>query len=366
VLSRGLAGDGIDGIGSYTQQLHRRLATYSSLDLKLFGFDGATVLSGGEPVNDVGPFRRQALGALFLGRSYQGFSALRRDGLDLVHATDHFVPRLRGTPVVATLMDAIPLSNPEWVSYRFKQLTNEFWRRSMHWADLILTISEYSRSEIARWFRIPIERIEVIPLGVDECWFRTPSATKVKRVRESHDLPENFFLFVGTLQPRKNVARLIQAHRSLPQVTRREFPLVIAGRSGWGCDDVVQTLQTGDSAELRWLRYLPEDDLVAVLSAATGFVLPSLCEGFGLPVIEAFAAGIPVVAANTTALPEVTKDAALLVDPLNIEAIGDAMRRLAEDQGLAEELRESGLARARKYTWERTAELTLAAYRKQL
>ena len=281
-----------------------------------------------------------------------------------MHATDHLIPRLRKTPVIATLMDAIPLAHPEWVTYSFLGLKNALWRRSACWADHVVTISEHAKQELMQWFRLPEKRITVTPL-VDQRWFVTPTTSDIGRVNAEYALPERFFLFVGTLQPRKNVSQLIAAHRRLPDTVRREFPLVVVGRAGWGCNAEVAALNEGDQGALRWLRYVPDGDLVPLVSRATALVFPSLHEGFGLPVLEAFAVGIPVLSSNATSLPEVAGDSAILFDPNQSDEIAEAMKLLINDDVLAKKL-EFGRERAALFTWERTAEMTADVYRRVL
>ncbi|WP_232222183.1 glycosyltransferase family 4 protein [Thioalkalivibrio paradoxus] len=362
-LAHGLAGQGVDGIGAYSRELGARLAGTVAMDLRPFVYGPPAGLLGDSSARDVGRFRHQALGALLTGASFPGLRAMAREGLELIHATDHLVPWVRGTPVVATVMDAIPLAHPEWVSYPLKRISNALWRRSVQWANRVITISEYSRMEIERWFGVPGERIHVIPLGVDSRWFEPPGGEDLERVRQHHRLPDAYFLFVGTLQPRKNLTRLIAAHRRLPEYLRRDVPLVVAGRAGWGCDSVMAELRAERDAGLRWLGYVPDADLPAVFAGAAALLFVSLHEGFGLPLLEAFAAGVPVVASRTTALPEVAEGAALMVDPTDTGEIADAMRQVLDAAGLAARLSESGLARAREFTWDRTARMTLDVYR---
>ena len=362
-LAHGLAGTGVDGIGAYTRELGARLAGMPGVDLRSYVYGPPIGLPDGFIAQDVGSFRRQALAALLTGASFPGLRAMAGNSVDVVHATDHLVPRLRGTPVVATIMDAIPLAHPEWVSYPLKRINNALWKRSVQWADRIVTISEFSRTEIERWFGVPGERIHVVPLGVHRRWFESPAPAETERVRARYRLPDAYFLSIGTLQPRKNVLRLIAAHRRLPETLRREVPLVVVGKAGWSCDEEVAQMQDRDDACLHWLGYVPDVDLPGVVAGAAALVFVSLHEGFGLPVLEAFAAGVPVVASGTTALPEVASGAALVVDPTNVGEIADAMQQILQAPGLAAGLRESGLSRAREFTWERTAERTLAVYR---
>jgi glycosyltransferase involved in cell wall biosynthesis len=246
-------------------------------------------------------------------------------------------------------------------------LKNVLWRKTTTWADHIVTISEFSKSEIAMHFKMNESRISVVPLGVDERFFNPLSKTEMTTALSGFKLPERYFLFIGTLQPRKNLIRVIEAHQSLPVSLRREFPLVIVGRLGWGCDDLLQLLQSFPETEpVYWLGGV--DDLAkrALLQQATALIFVSLSEGFGLPVLEAFAASTPVIASNTTSLPEVTGDAALLVDPLRTDEIANAMEKIACSTTFAEQIIAKGLIRSRSFTWDLCAEKTRAIYRQMI
>ena len=366
VLAQALARGGADGIGNVTQELLARLR--SATDVSVLPYEYASQVSGQIPgAVAVGAFQPQALWALATGASFPLMGQRLRGQVDLVHATDHYVPRVRGTPVLATLMDAIPLSHPEWVAYSHKRLKNEAWRRSAHWADHVLTISEFSRQEIMRCFRIPERRISVIPLGVDGRWFATPSVPELQRVTAAYRLPERYFLFVGTIQPRKNLERLVRAHHALPQDVRRQFPLLVVGRKGWGCEDIAAQLDVGLWPDVRWLAYVPGEDLPVMVSRASALVFPSLYEGFGLPVLEAFAARTPVIASAATSVPEVAGDAALLVDPLDEAAWRAAMLTLAlKETGQIEQWRERGRIRAQQFSWDQTAGDLIRLYERLL
>jgi glycosyltransferase involved in cell wall biosynthesis len=356
VLENGRMSRGIDGIGRYTQELCATLARRGSVTVEPFCYAPArTDLS-------VGRFSSQALWSLASGRPFPIMQRKLVGKVDLVHATDHYVPRLRGLPVVATIMDAIPLAHPEWVVYRFKTLKHSLWARSVRWASHFITISEHSSQQIQELFRVPAERISVVPLGVDRRWFTLCSARDAARVKLHYRLPERFFVFIGTLQPRKNLVRIIRAHQSLPTSMQRDVPLLIVGRQGWGCDAELALLRNADPQRLRWLDYVAEPDLKPLLQQSIALVFPSLYEGFGLPVLEAFGAGVPVLSSNTTSLPEVAGRAALLVDPLSQDAIAAGMRDFVENEFLRASLVTAGRIRAERFTWERTAAMTEAVY----
>lgn len=367
VLERGLAQNAIDGIGNYSRELLRGLAETDKFEIFPFVYSSELPnRAHGADTIDFGAFRQQALYSLVTGCGFPIAARRTSDKIDLVHATDHLILRLPKTRVVATLMDAIPLAHPEWVAYPLRRIKNALWRRSAGWADHVITISEHAKEELIRWFRLPEERITVTPLGVDRRWFVAPTTSDVCRVDAAYSLPERFFLFVGTLQPRKNVSRLIAAHRKLPSALRHEFPLVVVGRAGWGCEAEIAALNEGDRGALRWLRYVPDGDLVPLMCRATALVFPSLHEGFGLPVLEAFAVGIPVLSSNATSLPEVAGDAAIFFDPSQPDEIAETMKLLINDQALAGQLKARGRERAALFTWERTAEMTADVYRRVL
>ncbi|MBE2179821.1 MAG: glycosyltransferase family 4 protein [Chthoniobacterales bacterium] len=356
----------LDGIARYTAELSEGLAAMADVELFPFVLAPEKLSTAGGAGTPLGSFKLQALCALLSGMPFPMVQRRLAGVADLVHSTDHFIPKLRGIPVVATLHDAIPLSHPEWINYSFKSAKNALWRKSAQWADHIITVSEHSKREISRWFDIPPERITVTPLGVDARWAQDVPEDEIERVRSFYRLPPRFVLFLGTLQPRKNIARLIAAHRRLPDALRREAPLVVAGRAGWLCGNEIATLRNGDGDTLRYLDHVLEADLLPILKQASVFALPSLHEGFGLPILEAFAAGTPVVASTAGSIPEVAGSAAMLFDPSDIKAMADAMQTCLEDAALADSFRELGRARAKEFPWARTAELTLATYEKVL
>ena len=366
-LARSIAHGGVDGIGSYTQELGRALLAGGGIDLVPAGyraFVGDDVLPGARPPVNLGRHAVMAtLGAVSPWKCVAE-RELVTEQVDVFHATDHLIPKLSAMPVIATLMDAIPLSNPEWTTVKLAALRRWLLRRSGAWADHVITISEYSKNSIVEHFGIAAERISVVPLGVHPRFFEQFDGTTRDEVLKRLGLPAQFFLCVGTLQPRKNLDRVMDAHASLPADLRRAFPLVVVGRPGWGCESLVARLRASETeGSARWLQYLPDFDVRALMQSASALVFASLGEGFGLPVVEAFASGLLVIASNTTSVPEVAADAAILVDPCNAGDIADAMRLVTEHPREADALREAGLARARELTWQACAEKTVAVYR---
>ena len=357
----------VDGIGIYTRHLWRQLRAVPNVEVHpVVGFGRRfEPLVPEYPHGFAFPLNYGASGALSM-LSAAPFPGTRRltQSIDVYHATDYWIPKLGQVPVVATLHDAIPLSHPEWATPKHRALKNIFMRGVARWADSVITVSKAMVPAIVEQFRVPFERVTVIPNGVDDAWFSRIPLEAREAALSRHGLASGFFLTVGTLQPRKNLARVIAAHQALPLRVRRERPLVIVGRMGWGMDEVLPKIRMGQaSGEVFWLDYLTEADLRAVFQSAKALVFPSLYEGFGMPVVEAFASGIPVLTSNVSALPEVAGDAALQVDPRDVEAIREAMLRLSDDSALCSRLIEAGLVRAAGFSWQTCAERVLTVYR---
>lgn len=362
LLNKGLRTGTLDGIGQYALALstHLRAAPLDqTISLAPFTFGHAptgTLSLGHHAVN--------SLWSSLSGQNFWGTKNLQR-AVDVIHATDHHIPRCAPTPTVATVMDVIPLSHSEWARDGLRALKSCVWKKSLSWTDQIITISEYSKAEILKWTDVAADKISVIPLGVDASWFERAHAQDIARVQYKYHLPERYFISVGTLQPRKNVESTLRAHQSLSPSERLQTPLLIIGRGGWKCEALINLIQSDPLAgAVRWLQRVPQEDIRPLLQHATALVFPSLAEGFGLPVLEAFASNVPVITSNTTCLPEVAGDAAVLIDPLDTTQIAQAMRRLRDDHPFADGLRERGLKRARIFTWDACARATADVYLK--
>ena len=366
MLARGLAHDQLDGIGYYTQELAQRLSSNGcTWQPWVFGSTSLDHIDH-HPIERLPRYSTAAVQSALTGMGFSGISALR-GRIDIFHATDHYIPRLPGIPVLATIMDAIPLSNPEWASARFRSLKNKFWRKASRWADHVVTISDYAKTQIIEHFDLEAQHISVVPLGVDQRFHERLEPRVLQRLRLVRQLHRPFFLCIGTLQPRKNIHRVIDAYQSLPAQVRQTHDLVIVGRNGWGSESLVQRLQSvSPSSGVRWLGAVPDLDKRALLQSATALVFPSLSEGFGLPVLEAFASQTPVIASNTTSLPEIATDAALLVDPCDTQAIAHAMQHIANNPSHAAHLSSQGLVRAQHYSWQTCAQQTTAIYQRML
>lgn len=262
---------------------------------------------------------------------------------------------------VVTVHDVSCLVNPAWFRRHHALYYRAMIARSARRAAMVIADSEATASDLRRRLAIPRERLRVIPLGVDTL-FRPSPPEDAERVRKRHGLPGKFLLFVGTQEPRKNLPRLVEAFtRIAPEIPHS---LVLAGRPGWKDSPLRRALARSEYRDrIITPGFVARDELPALLTAADGFVWPSLYEGFGLPPLEAMACGTPVLTSNAASLPEVTGDAALTVDPENTADIAAAMKRLVTDMPLREALREKGLKRVGAFAWQHTAELTAEVYR---
>ena len=290
-------------------------------------------------------------------------AATRRWRLDLLHAPVNVVPLAGPRPLVLTVHDLAFLRYPEHYPPLKQRYLAALTRRSARGADLVIAVSGQTREDVVELCGVRPEKIVVVPNGVDASLRPVRDADVLQAFRQAHGLPNEFVLFLGTLQPRKNLEGLLRAYAR----ARAELPLVVAGARGWRESRIFQLVKELDLVDrVRFTGYVRPEDLPLWYSAATAFVYPSLYEGFGLPVLEAMACGTPVITSATSSLPEVAGDAAILVDPRDTDALARALRELAGSPRLRAELSAAGLERARAFSWERTARETLQAYRQAL
>ena len=354
-----------DGIGIYTRELERVLQGQGVTVRRV----GGPLRDGAVPANDDMrplryrlPWRPSVAGASALHMALPFARAIERE-IDVYHATDYLVPRFSRTPVVATLHDAIPLAHPEWANPRFRRLKNRLLRGFAKSADLVIAISHAAVAELVEHYSIDRSRIRVVPLGVDAEWFWDPGAAAIDALPTSFGVQRGFYLHVGTLQPRKNLDALITAYERLPSAVRAQRQLVVVGKYGWGAERLRdRLLLLRGAGRVIWLEYVDRATLRALYHAARAFVFPSLAEGFGLPVVEALAAGLPVIASDLPALREVARQHASYVSPHQVDAIADAMLALdhaPRDAASAEARR----VHARTFSWKACATRTLSVYR---
>lgn len=284
--------------------------------------------------------------------------------LDLFHATDFVLPpTLAKTRKMVTVHDLTFIRVPEAAPPRLRSYLNDVVPRSLRRADHIIADSHATKNDIVALYSVPIERISVIWGGVGSDFRPIHDEISLKQIRQKYALGQRpFLLSVGTVQPRKNYSRIVQSLKLLHQ-KGIDVALVIAGGKGWLEDEMYRTirdLKLHDHVQL--IGYVSDADLPYLYNASACVVFPSLYEGFGFPVLEGMACGIPVVTSNISSLPEVAGEAALLVDPYDVEDLTAAIAKVLTDDGLRSELRTRGIKRAAKFTWHASAKLLHTTY----
>ncbi|MBD3369583.1 glycosyltransferase [Candidatus Fermentibacteria bacterium] len=286
----------------------------------------------------------------------------KSDRIDVFHATFHRFPLALTVPGVLTVYDLSGCLTPEHHIKKVR-LLNSMLPLHFKQAEEIIAVSEFTASEVKRFAPSVSEKISVIPEAAAPDLSRVRDRSLLDRTRRELDLPRRFMLFLGTLEPRKNLPRLLQAYTRVSE----DIPhhLVMSGSKGWKSAPIFEGIRQAGLAEKVHITGYVEDEMIpALLSMADFLVYPSLYEGFGLPVIEAMACGTPVVCSNAASVPEVAGKAALLADPLSVEDMAVKLRRMALDDDLRSSLSDMGLKRADQFSWADTARRTIEVYRK--
>lgn len=281
---------------------------------------------------------------------------VQRRGVALFHGTNYKVPLWNRCRTIVTIHDLSLLLHSHTHEEELVRRARLRLPATARMASKIITDSESVKREICEHLRIRPEKIAVVPLAPRRA-FRPVATADSASARLRLGVADEFILFVGTVEPRKNLVTLVRAFEELTRRTELRPQLVIAGQKGWLTDELFALIeQSGLGPRILFTGYIPDEDLAALYSSCRVCVYPSLYEGFGLPVIEAFACGTPVLTSLTTSLPEVAGDAALLVDPESVDAIAAALARLVGDEALRLSLRERGLQRAAHFAWPQVAQ----------
>ncbi len=364
ILDARTATNHFPGIGRYVVNLARALHA-TQLDLEIILLRNPAAASRWK-LPDL-PTIECAASPFSLAQQWQVRRIVRSTRASLYHSPYYLMPYLPGAPAVLTCYDLIPLIFPHYFSASQRLIFHLTHWLALRTARITLAISESTKRDLVRFFRVEPQRIVVTPLAAD-AHFQPPSHAEIDRVRQTYALPDRYVLYFGSNKPHKNLPHLITAlSQSAISIQHSAIQLVIAGHWDVRYPEarlLVEKLNLTD--RVRFIGPVKDDDLPALYGGAEVFAFPSQYEGFGLPVLEAMACGAPVVCGNRSSLPEVARDAALLFDPADVTALALAIEQVISDRDLRSTLQASSLQRAAQFTWERTAQQTVEVYRRCL
>ncbi len=290
--------------------------------------------------------------------------ALRRERIDLLHALAFAGPLVNSIPWIATVYDLSFVRFPQLFNRANRLYLTWAVRHSVRYASRLIAISASTQRDLVEMFGARDSQVEVIYCGVDPAFSPRRDPSAIDELRARRRLPEKMILHVGTIEPRKNLARLIRAFANAKRAAHLPHTLVLAGARGWKSSEVDAAIeQAGIADAVMFAGYVPQDELPLWYHAADLFVYPSLYEGFGLPPLDAMASGTPVITSNISALPEVVGTAAIQVAPKDESALADAIVRVLGDENLQSQLIERGIVQAAQFSWARAGQATTALYR---
>jgi glycosyltransferase involved in cell wall biosynthesis len=287
-----------------------------------------------------------------------------RERLDLLHSLSYVQPLLCPTKSVVTMLDLSFLRMPETFNRWNRVYLATMARLSAQRCQKIITISESTRQDVVRFFGVSPDKVQAIHLGVDEIYKPVEDKSILQRFKAERNLPDSYLLYLGTLEPRKNVERLIEAYAILKKKQAIPHKLVLGGAKGWLYDRIFARVnQLGLHDDILFTSYIPYNELPLWYNCADIFIYPSLYEGFGLPPLEALACGTPVITSSTSSLPEVVGTAAITIDPLDVNALASAISTVLENPDIQRQLSTQGLQQAARFSWGKMAARTLEVYR---
>jgi glycosyltransferase involved in cell wall biosynthesis len=282
---------------------------------------------------------------------------------DVFHCAEPLLPPIGNRKAIISFNDSAYYKFPQFYGKGTARKWDHLYRRALQRADAITVLSENTRTDLIEMMSLPPERIHVVRPPTDPVFSNIGSEALEKEARSRMSLPEEFVLYVGTLEPRKNIPRLVKAFEMFRQSLKRPISLVIVGRLGWLYEEILATIDASPvRKEIMLLNYVADADLAVLYRLASMFLFPSLYEGHGYPVVEAMASGTPVVTSNNSSLKEIGEGAALLVDAENVGEICRAMQRLDSEPGLRQELVLKGLDRAKQFSVKNAVDAILSLY----
>lgn len=363
----------LTGVGWYTDNFIRRIKNFARKDEKfyLLGMDFygkagelAECLSPNVELRTNGLIHYGIYRRIWKFIPFVDYGTFFKTKADIFHFFNFVSPPYVKGKIVITVYDMVYKVFPETMEKANYAKLDQNLRRSCEAASAIVTISENSRKEIIEYMDVEADKIYIIPPGVDCLQYRPLKDEKeFLSIKAKYGLPQDYFLYLGTIEPRKNIESIVEAFR-IYRDRGGKNRLVIAGKKGWMYEKVFELVkQYGLENYVIFPGYIDEADKYLIYGGAKAFLFPSLYEGFGMPPLEAMACGVPVITSNTSSLPEVVGDAGLMVEPMDVESLAHHMKRLEEDEELCEKLIQKGIERAGNFTWENSVKKLMELYR---
>lgn len=365
----------LTGIGRYNYELAKQLSLMSDLELSFFK-NGKFISVLPEPTA-LQPRKMPWLQARlrksdFVIKSYQVLStirdqfALKNEENAIFHGPKYYLPKFSGASV-ATFHDLSIFTHPKYHPLeRVRYMESEL-RLTLKRASILITDSDFVRHELASYCGYPLDKIRTVPLACSDDFRPRQKAETCSVLTRLGLLHGAYTLYAGTIEPRKNIDTLLDAYSLLPQAIKQSYPLVLAGYHGWGSEKLHNRIKTAENEGwLRYLGYVSDADLPYLFSGAHLFFFPSHYEGFGLPVLEAMASGVPVICSNTSSLTEVVAGVALMFEPNDVDTLGKLILIGLEDDEWRNAAKKQGLQQALKFSWQKCAQQTVAVYRELL
>jgi len=347
------------GISEYAYELLVQFASgkFSGKDTKFVVYLKDTPLPNLPAENDFFTYRVLKPGKLWTQWRLPLDLYFHRPRPDIFFSMTHYAPRFSPIPTVVAVMDVSYVRFPELFNPSDLYQLQNWTAYSVKKAKRVLTISNSSRDDIIKAYKKPAGKVITIYLGIKNIVSLEPRVYGMNQLQAKYHISDRYILFVGTLQPRKNISRLIEAFSKLED---KDLDLVVIGKKGWQYEEILAAPKKyGVEDKVKFLENIPDSELAIFYQHAICYVLPSLYEGFGLPVLEAMQHNCPVITSNISSLPEAGGDAALYVDPENVEDIAEKMRKLISDKTLREELIAKGKKQVQKFSWEKAAKETM-------
>lgn len=355
----------LTGIGRYTYENVKRFGDQDKLDIWFdYGFHSSTLYKAESHLQSSQEKKvrllKRVINKIPFGKKIarhikQWVAYLSQNRYD-VYWQPNFIPvnGVKTKKLVTSVHDFSFFLQPEWHPQERLEYFNKYFFKNVKKSDHIITGSHYTKEEIVKHLDFPHEDITVIYHAVDHKLFRLYKEADLQKTKEKHNLPDSFILFVGSIEPRKNLLTLLKAYTQLPESIKEKLPLVLVGFKGWENEEVMKEIEHNKDYVI-YLGYLTDIELAHVYNQASLFVYPSLYEGFGIPPLEAMACGTPVIASNVSSIPEVCQDAALYIDPQDVKQLSEKIVQLFSDAKLQEELRQIGLEHVKEFTWEKSS-----------